>query len=165
MLMTRNNTDKLLLLISELESLSADFRTKEETISAASIGWHIEHSLLVLNGVVEAMKTSDPEKFKRKFSLAKLYIFTIGRIPKGKGRSPKSVTPSEQVDQSSFLKQLEISKKNIDTLNDLGKNMFFAHPVFGHLRKHRTIYFLELHTEHHLKIIRAIRSAAVEHST
>ena len=37
-------------------------------VSASSVGWHIEHSLLVIIEIIEALKQSDNTAYKWKFS-------------------------------------------------------------------------------------------------
>ncbi len=157
--MKRRSLDKLYKQLVELKANIEVFDYQTDSVSSANIGWHIEHSLLVLNGVVDSIKVSDPNKFKWKFNFSKQYIYIIRRFPRGKGRAPKSVIPKEQVvDEGGLLVQLELSLKNIDLLSTLSEGMFFKHPLFGNLKLRDSIHFLELHAEHHLKIIREIVS-------
>lgn len=156
--MKRRSLDKLYKQLMELEANIEVFDYQMDSVSSASIGWHVEHSLLVLNGIIDSIKVSDPSKFKWKFNFSKLYIFAIGRFPRGKGRAPKSVIPKEQIDQSNLSVQLKLSMKNVGLLSTLDEGMFFKHPLFGNLKLRKSIYFLELHAEHHLKIIREIVS-------
>ena len=54
--------------------------------------------------------------------------------------------------------QLHVNKtrETIKGLETVSKDHFFPHPYFGNLKKKETIRFLEIHTNHHLKIIRDI---------
>jgi len=54
--------------------------------------------------------------------------------------------------------ELQIQKacQNIEHIISANKNAHFNHFIFGALNKNRTIRFLEIHTNHHLKIIKDI---------
>lgn len=147
---------KLQNQLEELEANMVDFELTNEAVSSASVGWHIEHSLLVIEGVIETLKTSDPKLFKKKFNLKKKIIYLLGKFPRGKARAPKSVRPSEQMDKIQTEKRLDRLKLAITELLKLDTGVFFKHPIFGNLRLLDSVRFLELHTEHHLKIIRGI---------
>lgn len=155
--MKRRSLDKLNKQLTEFETRILDFDVKTDSVSSGSIGWHLEHSFLVLNGVIDNMRESDPDKFKRKFSFAKFYCFTIKRFPRGKARSPKSVKPTGHINEDNLLQHLDRTLENVSRLSTLNKGVFFKHPLFGNLKLRDSIYFLELHSEHHLKIIREIK--------
>ena len=83
-------------------------------------------------------------------------LFPIGYFPRGKARAPKYVLPPEIITLDDLNTQLLVAKENINTLNSLNKAMYFKHPIFGMLAKKQTLRFLEMHTNHHLKIINDI---------
>jgi hypothetical protein len=143
---------KLQNLVIELAS-KIPFQNEVNTnISSSSIGWHIEHSFLVLNGIIETLKCSDPKEYSWKFNFIRLIVMSLKKIPRGKGKAPKVVTPNGQLSSESlqqhFLKTIE-SLKELETLES---NRFFTHPYFGKMKLKQTITFLEIHTQHHLKI-------------
>ena len=49
-----------------------------------------------------------------------------------------------------------IAKNSLVDLETLNANSYFTHPYFGDLNLKKTIWFLNLHTNHHLKIIKDI---------
>ena len=108
-----------------------------------------------MNKVIEQVKTSDPSKYKSRFNLIRLVIFTIGIIPRGRAKAPKIVRP-KTYDEKTLKSHLEIAKSNIQALKDIAPNKFFSHPYFGDLKLNKAIRFLEIHNEHHLKIIKDI---------
>jgi hypothetical protein len=59
-----------------------------------------------------------------------------------------------------FLKSPELTfrkiKNSLVDLETLNANSYFTHPYFGDLNLKKTIWFLNLHTNHHLKIIKDI---------
>ncbi|MCJ8288460.1 MAG: hypothetical protein HRT58_00395 [Crocinitomicaceae bacterium] len=64
--------------IAELEVRVSDLDVKTGSISSAKIGCHIEHSLLVMNGIILTMQASDPGQFKRAINFPKLSVFATG---------------------------------------------------------------------------------------
>ncbi|MFM7682628.1 MAG: PQQ-dependent sugar dehydrogenase [Bacteroidota bacterium] len=58
--------------LSELYSYINDAEKRSEDISSVNVGWHIEHSLLVIQKISESVIKSDQNKYKWKFSLPRL---------------------------------------------------------------------------------------------
>ncbi len=125
-------------------------------VSQVSVGWHLGHSLKVVNTICDALTLSNPEKFKGNFSASRLYCFTIGYIPRGVGKSPKSVRPTALITPEELLLQLQTARKKLRSIEGLDDKAHFEHPYFKTLDKGQTKRFIKLHTEHHLKIIRDI---------
>ncbi|MGV9003636.1 DUF1569 domain-containing protein [Flavobacterium sp.] len=147
---------KLELLAQSLEIKIPFYETVNAKVSSASVGWHIDHSLKVLNGVLVALKESHPEEYHWKFNKTRMIIYTFGFFPRGKVKAPKSVQCYETVTLDNLKTQFEILKSELLTVKSLDKNANFNHPIFGQLNLQQTIYFLQLHTKHHLKIINDI---------
>ena len=53
--------------LNELESYISHLDVRNEVISASTVGWQIEHDLLVISSVIEGIKRSDPAAFKWQF--------------------------------------------------------------------------------------------------
>jgi len=144
---------KLLQLIQQLENQVDNYEKINSTISQSSIGWHLDHSLLVINGIINQVKNSNPNEYHWKFNWKRTYIKTINKIPRGKGKAPKIVQPTETTSIETLQTKIALAKKNIQELEHLPPNSHFVHPYFGNLNLKTTLWFLELHTKHHLKII------------
>lgn len=157
--MKRRPLDKLRSQIDEMEQNIDSFEALNPSVSAAPIGWHIEHNLLILNAVIHSLNTSDPTKYRRKINFVKMYFFARGKFPRGKVRAPKAVRPQGNYDHASLSEHLTNVRENAASLEQLDPNANAKHPIFGVLRLSESIYFLELHTKHHLKIIREIKVA------
>ena len=148
---------KLQSIITQLESHIPDFEKTNLTVSTSTIGWQIEHSLLVINKVVSEIKKSNPSDYKWKFNKNRFLVQTILRkIPRGRVRAPKTVQPSEEITLEHLKSQLEITRNNLAGLQSLEAKNYFTHPFLGDLNLKTTIDFLGLHTKHHLKIIQDI---------
>lgn len=122
-------------------------------ISSKGVHWHIDHSLKVINGVVNYLKKSNPEDYHWKFNFIRTFILVKGSIPRGKGKAPKSVVNESIIVLTDIENQLKEAKKLILELDSLPKKSNFNHPYFGVLNLRMTKLFLKIHTNHHLKII------------
>jgi len=139
--------------LDSLEAYIENHNVSNPKISNGDVAWHIDHSLKVINNVVKALQTSDPSSYKNNFSfLAKLF-FKLGFFPRGKAKAPKHVKPPENILKEDLITQFELSKMNMAIIASLDKNAYFKHPLFGNINTTRVYQFLELHTNHHLKII------------
>jgi hypothetical protein len=148
--------EKLKKLIHDLESKIPNQEMLNTSISKSSVGWHIEHTLLTTNLVIEALQKSNPENYKWTFNFYRVLILTMNKIPRGKARAPKIVQPKEDFNIESLKKHLEKGKTKLTEIDAIGSTNYFEHPYFGHLKLKPTIKFLEIHTNHHLQIINDI---------
>lgn len=146
----------LLPLLQQLESHISNFEKTNPKVSNSTVGWQIDHCLLVINGVISQLEVSNPTEFQSKFNFPKFIVFTMGKIPRGKARAPKTVNPTEKATVIELQTKIELAKKNILKLTSFSENLFFKHPFFGDLNKKQTEKFLTIHTKHHLKIIEDI---------
>ena len=151
--------EKLLKLIKQLEKNIPNYTKQQKAISAANIGWHIDHSLLVFVRIITAMETSDPALYKSSFNLKKLLVYTFNKIPRGKAKAPKIVQPTGDITTDKLLANVDAAFKKIKALNNLQRHHHFDHPYFGKLNLKETNKFLAIHTNHHLKIINDIMRA------
>lgn len=146
-------------LITGLEEKIPMMDKEHKHISAAKVGWHIQHCLLVINNIINGLKQSDPKTYQWKFNVNKTLILTFGKIPRGKGKAPKGVQPQVAITEALLLESVEKAKNNVSSLSTVHKNQYFLHPYFGHLNLKPTIRFLKIHTKHHLHIINDIVKA------
>lgn len=139
-------------LINQLESKSSYFGITKESISGASIEWHIDHSLKVINSVITTLQKSDA-KYRWDFNWKRAYFFFRKSIPRGKARAPKAVQSFEEITIKDIERQLKTARFLLHELQTMDKNTNFIHPFIGKLNLKQAILFLEIHTQHHLAII------------
>lgn len=151
MSLTKVNT-----VINKLESHLKNQNASNPKISQVNVAWHIDHSLKVINNVVLALQKSDPKTYKNNLSLIGRIVLVVGSFPRGRAKAPKSVRPPEVINNQDILAQIETAKTNIQTIATLDKNAYFKHPIFGNINTGKIYHFIELHTNHHLKIIKDI---------
>lgn len=140
-------------LINQLESRIPQFETINPTISKSNIGWHIDHALMVLSGIIDTTAKSDPDNYKWKFNVKRFVVMFKNKIPRGKAKAPKSVQPIGDYTIESLTKKVAIAKSKLEQLKQLPKNKYFEHPGLGPMKLKQTIKFLEIHTRHHYEII------------
>jgi hypothetical protein len=151
-----NAMQELNMLIKKLEEKIPSMDAVNTQISLAKVGWHIEHSLLVVIRIASGLKQSNPKTYSWKFNINRTFIWTIGKIPRGKVKAPNVVIPKEEITSALLKDSIAKAKENIASLASAQKNHYFEHPYFGKLNLKPTIKFLKIHTKHHLKIINDI---------
>lgn len=145
----------LTTLINELESYIPQHQQENPTVSSSTVGWQIAHALKVVRGVVRSLETSKPEDYQFKFSPSRMVILTLQKIPRGKGRAPKMVRPVEEdLSPEALKEQVASARRAVGKLKQLPKAVHFTHPMFGDLKKKQAEKFIQIHTQHHINIIR-----------
>ena len=142
--------DKLYSFISQADK-------QNDAVSSVNIGWHIEHSLLVISRIIETVVNSNPEKYEWKFDFKRSFVFLLGKFPRGKAKAPEIVIP-KQNEQPNYDFLFASTREAIKNLASAKPNQYFTHPIFGKLNKRHTFVMLDIHTKHHLKIIEDIIS-------
>jgi len=148
--------ENLEVLLNQLESRILLFAKENSEISKSNFGWHIEHSLLTLNGVIKFLTHSNPKDYKWKFNFIRILVLKRGKIPRGRVKAPKVVLPNITIDESSLKSHIIQTRNSLLELEIISKDHYFEHPFFGKIKRNDTIRFLEIHTKHHLKIIEDI---------
>jgi hypothetical protein len=143
-------------MLNEIERYIPVFEKTNTAVSQSTVGWQVEHTLLVLNGVVEALSRSNPPDYRWRFNFVRTIVLLRKKIPRGRGKAPKRVQPQGDFDIDSLTSHLSKTRENLKRLLTFDKNASFEHPYFGKLNLKNTISFLEIHTQHHLDIIRDI---------
>ena len=128
------------------------------SVSKTSVGWHIEHCLLIINQVIEALENSNPEAYKRTFDVRRNLVMFFGIIPRGKVKTPKRVQPQNDINEDLLTQHIAVTEKKLAVLNQLQPNKYFHHPFLGDFKLKPAVRFLAVHTNHHLKIIKDIVS-------
>ncbi|MCB9198167.1 MAG: hypothetical protein H6600_06895 [Flavobacteriales bacterium] len=142
-------------LFDEIEKLIPLHERIDTKVSSSNVGWHLDHSLKVINSICTVLPKSDPKEYSPKFTPAKALVMGTGYIPKGRARAPKATTAATTSEYELIL-QLKNARENTALLDTTPKNAFFIHPIFGHLNTPSTKKFFYIHTNHHLKIIKDI---------
>lgn len=153
--MNEKQMNKLYTQLRELEDMIKLAEKSNLTVSAVSVGWHIEHTLLVIIKVAHELEKSNPVDFKWTFNLKRILICSLKIIPRGRGKAPKGVVPTN-FDTQTLNARAKEAENSLEILKKLGEGHYFKHPYFGDLKLKATLKFLTIHTQHHLKIIHDI---------
>jgi hypothetical protein len=143
-------------LIKELENNIPHQAFVNKNVSQGSVGWHIEHSLITLNLIIDVLCRSEPSKYKWAFNYKRTFVSVIGKIPRGRVKAPEVVQPKTYYDTQTLQQHVILTKERIKSLPGLENNNYFTHPFLGDFNKRPAIRFLQIHTKHHLKIINDI---------
>ncbi len=147
---------KITDLLDELESHTDQAGKINPAVSAATVGWQIDHSLKVINSVMVGLQKSNPDDYKPGFNLKRSYFLLVKKIPRGKIRAPKAVQSYEEITQADIKRQLQTARALLKDFHLLDKKSHFIHPFLGAFNLKQTGLFLQLHTQHHLDIINDI---------
>ena len=144
-----NQIDEIELLIPQHEKINA-------AVSKASVGWHLDHMIKVINGIYKTLSQSDPSAYTSDFNFRRKLIFTAGIFPRGRAKAPKAMRPPEIILAEDLHNQVAEACSHLLDFDSLHKNQFFNHYIFGALNKEKAKRFIIIHTNHHLNIIRDI---------
>ncbi len=147
-------SQKLITLTNKLESYFEHFEKSNTTISQQNVGWHLDHSFRVLNGISTILIHSKPEGYKWNFNLKRSIICLRGKMPRGKGKAPKIVQAENPVQLSELQSWLLKVRPKLENLSKLNPKSNFNHAVFGQLNLKQAIRILEIHTNHHIEIVK-----------
>lgn len=143
-------------LLSDIEKSIPFKNEKKLSVSNATVGWQLDHALKVINSVCSTLTKTDPKNYKRNFNITRMILFSLCYIPRGKAKSPKTVLPPSNISEVDLLTQLQEAKNHINNIHNIHEKAYFKHFIFGMLSKQKTMRFLEMHTKHHLKIVKDI---------
>lgn len=143
---------KITDLLIDIESKIENATLINERVSKSNVGWHLDHSLKVINSVITVLQKSEAN-YKWDFNLKRTYFFIRKAIPRGKATAPKAVQSHEEITNKDIERQLKTARFLIRELETMDKKTNFIHPFIGKLNLKQAILFLEIHTDHHLKII------------
>ncbi len=126
-------------------------------ISAVSVGWHIDHILKAIIDPTRFIRKSDPKKFKRGFNVQRTFLFSLGFMPKGIIKAPKSVSaPEKFVNEADLRRQMKLALETVKEWESFDENCWYIHGAIGPLNVKDNIRLLEIHCKHHLQIIDSI---------
>jgi hypothetical protein len=145
--------EPLNVLIVELESKIKSKDAFNSKVSHEDVSWHIAHSLKVIYNILKVLQNSNPEEYRWKFNRNRSFVYLFNSIPRGKGKAPKSVLPTEDLTIEFLQSEFKKVRESILELDHLDPKSNFTHPYFGQLNLKQTKKLFLIHTKHHLKII------------
>jgi len=145
--------EALNILLNDLEGKIDSKDSINLSVSKSDVSWHIAHSLKVISAIVETVKISNPQEYRWKFNHTRSFVYLFNYFPRGKGKAPKAVVPTDVQTSEQLREDLQTVRLMLLELEHLDAKSNFMHPYFGQLNLKQTQKFLALHTKHHRKII------------
>ncbi len=157
--MTPKNIQGLQRLLLEVEKQIPGFDRSRPGVSAGSIGWHLDHLMLTVELTLLKMTESSPEAYRREYGFWRAVCIGLGWLPRGRAKAPKIVTPVSLKEASALEEQLSQVREQLQKAALLHPKQYMQHPFFGKLKRDTAFRFLEIHTRHHLQIIKEINAS------
>ena len=133
--------------------------TLKQDVSGWTAAEQLDHVLKVNASVLaRVLQQPEPEALPKGINLIGRIILGIGWIPRGKGRSPKSLR-GEPAKCAALETQVASVRQQLDAVTSAHmarSTPLVPHPRFGGLSTDQALRFMVVHTEHHLKIVREI---------
>lgn len=141
-----SSLDKLEALIPHRDRASSE-------VSKWSVGMQIQHCLISTKAILDAVADSEPGAEKPTFSLPRLVVLTLGRIPRGKGKAPKASHPEPSPSEEVLRQSLQEARESARRARGAEKDAYWRHFVFGVMRRDTALKFVEIHNKHHMRIV------------
>jgi hypothetical protein len=145
--------------LRELQEYVPRAAERDADVSGWSVGMHIQHVSLAMVAVCQSLVASKPPAPRSGLNLVRSIVFTSGRIPRGRAKSPDPAVPSEGVTEEELRSLLAESERQLQTARAAPPDRWFRHFAFGVMERDRTLRFLEIHNRHHLRIVQDILGA------
>lgn len=145
--------------LDEVEGYFKHRDVSNNDISQVDIAWQLDHILKAIINISRRLEESDPNDYSLNFNATRTAVFLAGDFPRGVAQAPASVVPPEVITDESLMEQLIIAREKVISIQSLDKRSSFLHDTFGLLDRNESARLLEIHTDHHLKIIRDILEA------
>lgn len=135
-------------------------REHSAPFSAWSIGAHLHHSYLAMAGIADTLCQCQGDAPPRSFSFIRFVVFTTRKIPRGKGKAPKTVMPESSPGLELIEASARVARSALEKVQGARATAYFSHPIFGDLSRDEALHYCSIHTRHHLAICRDILAKA-----
>jgi len=129
-------------------------------VSRWTVGMHVHHCALGMIGICNAVLESSPPAPPSRFSAPRAFVFTTGRIPRGRGKAPAEAVPSPDIGTEDLRALLDRSESLIEQVADAAPGKWWKHFAFGVMDRDQALRFMGIHNRHHLRIVADIRAAS-----
>lgn len=134
-------------------------------VSGWSPAQHLHHvadiNRRVLDQLLSDRASASDDTEAGRLNLAGYVLLTLGRLPRGRGQSPRAFRPPDTVDPDALKERVRANRAQLDQLADRLDTLQQVdwrapHPVLGDLDPSEWLRFARIHTGHHHRIIRDI---------
>lgn len=145
--------------LDEVETFIPDWQVRADSVSKWSIGQQVEHILKATSAFTVMLLRDrvssgehDELPLKRLFMRKKM-------IPRGRIESPEVALPAPDTNQKALESLLLKCRKRVSRLSEVSEDAVAMHPYLGEMTRDEIVEFLSIHLDHHLAIMRDIKSA------
>ena len=133
--------------------------------AAAISGWcpaeHLDHLAKVSTAILRRLSL-DPAPIDTSLNLLGRLVLGLGWIPRGRGKSPKSLAGTRVNGEALRVSIAEMDRAvatiDADSMARI-PHPVVPHPRFGGLTPAQALRFVAIHNEHHLRIVADIAAA------
>ena len=93
---------KLMGLLASLAIHTKNRKLTQNAISEASIGWHIAHTLMVIDNVYKSLAASDPADYIDTENKVRDSVLRNKTIRRGVAKAPNTVIPPEDIEKADI---------------------------------------------------------------
>ena len=132
---------------------------RNDRISGWSVAEQADHTLKVLSSILDRIERGkDLDGTVPPATMLGRFVMLTGYIPRGRGKSPAqfhgTAAPAEALASAVATVKQQLAALDRQRLRHPG--LVLLHPIFRGLNPAQSVRLAEIHTEHHLKIIREI---------
>ena len=156
---------KMQTLLDDIDGLAqreeAQFALRRESVSQWTVAQQLDHAVRVCASILGRIDQPG-EIIEKKFHWIGRVILISGYIPRGKGKSPKAFLPvlcSREELRHSVAETRVLVDRVVAGHASESKDRIVRHPLFGGLTAKEAFAFANVHTRHHLSIVRDILAA------
>lgn len=134
---------------------------QRQSVSKWSVAEQLDHAVRVCSSIL--LKVHEPsEMIPQKLNWIGRLILLVGYIPRGRGKSPKTLLPvpcSQEQLRQSVGETRALLERVLAGKSSESSDRIVRHPLFGGLTAKEAFVFANIHTRHHLAIVRDILAA------
>lgn len=152
-------------LLDEIDRLAqsdpSQFSLQRASVSKWTVAEQLDHAVRVLSSIL-ARVHEPSETIPQRLNWIGRLVLLAGYIPRGRGRSPKSMLPmpcSQEQLRQSVSETRALLERVVSGQASESSDRIVRHPLFGGLTAKEAFAFAIIHTRHHLAIVRDILAA------
>jgi len=144
----------------DLRAAVPHYAVQAPQVSGWSVGMHVHHCCLVIQAVHDALAASRPPAPRMWRSLIGRLVLWRGRFPRGRARAPEFALPADDMSPTQLTTLLSAAEQAVGAMRALDPGTWMRHFMLGTFTRDEAMRFAEVHTNHHLAIIREILTVA-----
>jgi len=135
-----------------LLTLKSRFDKRRDEVSGWSVGQHAEHLAMALSAMVVSLVTDRQYEGDTPLSDHKDSVLETGGIPRGAVQAFETAIPGDD-DADRIAGALNKALSRLQRVKNLPPAARVRHPMLGMLDRDESLRFIEVHNDHHRRII------------